>query len=90
MYDPFAELNPPDQTKTVEEQIAHVLDQIRGILQSDGGDVEFVEYNTDSGIVSVRLVGACAACPMADATVHLTVEGALRKFIPSITGVERV
>lgn len=90
MYDPFAELMPLDETKTTEEQITHVLDQIRPVLQSDGGDIEFVEFIPETGVVSVRLVGACAACPMADATIHLTVEGALRKFIPSVTGVERM
>jgi Fe-S cluster biogenesis protein NfuA len=42
----------------MREQIEAALEQIRPVLQRDGGDVELVDVN-DTGLVRVRLKGAC-------------------------------
>lgn len=39
-------------------KVKNVIDQIRPYLQSDGGDIEFVELTSDN-IVNVKLLGAC-------------------------------
>ncbi len=75
-----------------EEQITlihEVLEAVRPYIQSDGGDVEFVEL-TDDGIVSIRLLGACVGCGMADATVSYGIEQALVEEVPGVIGVELV
>ncbi len=48
----------------MKEQVEQALDQIRPALQSDGGDVELVEVDEATGVVQVKLVGACGGCPM--------------------------
>jgi Fe-S cluster biogenesis protein NfuA len=67
-------------------QIEAALDTIRPALQADGGDVEFVDIDSD-GVVSVQLVGACGGCPMSQMTLTMGVERALREQVP---GVKRV
>ena len=52
----------------MKEQVQAALDKIRPALQADGGDVELVEV-ADDGVVKVRLVGACAGCPMSQLTL---------------------
>jgi Fe-S cluster biogenesis protein NfuA len=42
----------------MREKVAVVLENIRPLLQRDGGDVELVDVNED-GVVQVRLKGAC-------------------------------
>ena len=42
----------------MREQIEAAREQIRPVLQRDGGDVELVDVN-DTGLVRVRLKGAC-------------------------------
>ena len=73
----------------MEKKINDALDQIRPFLQSDGGDIEFVEY-TDDNIVKVRLQGHCAGCPGAQMTIKGVVERILQESYPEIKGVEAV
>ncbi len=63
-----------------------IEDKIRPILQSHNGDIELVEVTPD-GFVKVRLTGACAACPGAQATLNEVVESALQDACPEIKGV---
>jgi Fe-S cluster biogenesis protein NfuA len=43
----------------MRKQVEIALEQIRPALQRDGGDVELVDVS-DSGLVRVRLKGACS------------------------------
>lgn len=66
--------------------IQEVLELIRPYIQSDGGDVEFVDLS-DDGIVTVRLLGACVGCGMADVTVSQGIEKSLMEEVPGVNGV---
>lgn len=72
----------------MEEKIKQKLEEMRKMLQADGGDMELVEI--DGLNVSLRLHGACGMCPHAQMTLKQGVERALREQVdPGIT-VERV
>ena len=73
----------------MEEKVKKALDQVRGSLQADGGDVQLVEVTAD-GIVRVRLVGACAGCPMSQMTLKQGIERYLKKEIPEVKEVVSV
>lgn len=73
----------------LKDKVAAVLDQIRPMLQRDGGDVELVEVGED-GVVKVRLVGACGTCPMSIMTLKGGIETKLRSDIPEVKSVEAV
>ena len=45
----------------MEEQIKAKLEELRGGLQADGGDLELVKI--DGKVVYLRLVGHCGSCP---------------------------
>ena len=51
------------------EAIKEAIDAIRPALQNDGGDIEYVSYDEAEKTVHVRLVGACAGCPMSQLTL---------------------
>jgi Fe-S cluster biogenesis protein NfuA len=70
----------------LEKKVQDVLDEIRPRIQADGGDVEFVSIQ--NGIVKVRLVGACAGCPMSALTLKQGIEVLLKQKIPEIIRVE--
>jgi Fe-S cluster biogenesis protein NfuA len=74
--------------KNLIEQILSTT--IRPMLQYDGGDVELVEVNEKSGLVYVRLQGACVGCPFAQITLKTRIEALLKEKIPEITAVEAV
>lgn len=71
------------------EQVQAVLDQIRPMLQRDGGDVELIEV-TEDGVVKVRLQGACGSCPMSTMTLKMGIEAAMKEQIPEVKEVQQV
>ena len=73
----------------MKEQIIALIQKVRPALQADGGDVEFVDFNEQTGVVTVRLQGSCGSCPMATMTLKNGIEAYLKENIPQVTSVER-
>ncbi|MGD8916027.1 MAG: NifU family protein [Syntrophobacterales bacterium] len=73
----------------MKEQIEQALEKIRPALQRDGGDIELVEVE-ESGIVKVRLTGACSGCPMSQMTLKQGVERIVKQLVPEVKSVESV
>jgi Fe-S cluster biogenesis protein NfuA len=67
-----------------------VLQSIRPAIQADGGDVELVEYDEDSGRVEVKLMGACESCPISMMTLKEGIEARVKRAVPSIVEVTAV
>lgn len=72
----------------MKEQVEQALDQIRPALQNDGGDVELVDVDEATGVVTVKLVGACGGCPMSQMTLKAGIERVLKQAVPEVTSVE--
>jgi Fe-S cluster biogenesis protein NfuA len=70
----------------LEEKVKDALNNVRPMLQADGGDVEFVSMD-DAGNVSVKLTGACGGCPMAQMTLKMSIERHLKSLIPQVVSV---
>jgi len=70
------------------EKIEDTLDVIRPALREDGGDVELVGF--DDGILQLRLVGACSACPISTITVKQGIERRIRSAVPEVLEVQAV
>jgi len=71
----------------MKAEVQQALEEIRPMLQADGGDVELVEV-TEDGIVRVRLQGACKGCPMSQMTLKNGIERLLKEKVPGVTEVE--
>ncbi|MDI6828400.1 MAG: NifU family protein [Armatimonadota bacterium] len=74
----------------MREKVEEVLNEIRPALQADGGDIELVGVNEETGVVTVKLVGACAGCPMSQMTLQMGVERVIKSRIPEVQKVEAV
>ena len=75
---------------SVNTKILEVLESIRPALQADGGDLEFLSFNGDNGIVELRLLGACELCPISMMTLKEGIERRLRESVPEVTAVNAV
>jgi Fe-S cluster biogenesis protein NfuA len=73
---------------TIVDQIETTLDVIRPALREDGGDVELLGF--DAGVVQLRLVGACSACPISTLTVKQGIERRIKSAIPEVLEVQAV
>lgn len=72
----------------MRDEIAQALEDVRPSLQMDGGDVELVDV--EDGVVRVKLMGACAGCPMSQMTLKMGIESYLKKKVPGVKTVESV
>jgi Fe-S cluster biogenesis protein NfuA len=72
----------------IQEKVDAVINEVRPLLQADGGDIELV--SVEDGVVKVRLRGACAGCPGAQMTLRLAVERRVRARVPEVQRVESV
>ncbi|MDP6630048.1 MAG: NifU family protein [Kiritimatiellia bacterium] len=71
----------------MEEQIKAKLEEIRPMLQADGGDLEVVTIEgTD---VTLRLKGACGGCPHATMTIKQGIQRILREQVDENIVVEQ-
>ena len=69
----------------MREAVQKVIDGIRPLLQTEGGDVELV--SVEDGVVSVRLRGACAGCPGAQMTLKMGIERRIKEAVPEVKEV---
>ena len=62
------------------DRVQAVIERIRPLIQSDGGDIELVGVADNTA--TVRLTGNCVSCPSAQMTLYMGVEMALKEEIP--------
>jgi Fe-S cluster biogenesis protein NfuA len=72
-------------------EIKSLLDsRIRPAVAQDGGDILFDAFDEDTGVLSLRMRGACAGCPSSAMTLKAGVEQMMRHYVPEVTRVEQV
>ena len=67
----------------LEEQVKAKLEELRPMLQQDGGDLEFVKM--EGKVVTLKLVGHCGSCPYALMTLKQGIESRLQELDPELT-----
>ena len=74
------------------KEIINILEQnIRPAVASDGGNIEFESYNSDTKLVRVVLQGACAGCPSSTITLKNGIENMLKEILgDKISKVEAI
>ena len=70
------------------KKITARLDELRCMLQADGGDLEVVAI--EGKVVKMKLRGACGGCPHAAMTIKGGLERILREEIDAEITIERV
>lgn len=73
----------------MRNEIEKALEEIRPMLQADGGNVELVDVS-DDGVVRLKLTGACGGCPMSGQTLKMGIERKLKEKVPQVKEVEQV
>ncbi len=77
-----------DDDSEVVAMIKELLEsRIRPAVQEDGGDIKYVSFEEDSGIVTVKLAGSCVGCPSSSVTLKNGVENMLMHYIPEVRSV---
>ena len=79
------------ETAEIVSQIEDLLvTRVKPAVAQDGGDIEFESFDEDSGVVYLRMRGACAGCPSSALTLKSGVENMIKHYVPEVTRVEQV
>ena len=67
--------------------LLEAVEAIRPALQVDGGDMNILRLDEETGVVDIELVGACDGCPMSSMTLKAGIERILKDRVPGLTEV---
>lgn len=63
--------------------------RIRPAVQDDGGDIEYIGFDPESGVVKLKMQGACSGCPSSSVTLKSGIENMLMHYVPEVKAVEQ-
>jgi len=71
--------------------IKEIIDtRVRPYVQEDGGDITYIDFAEDEGVVYVDMKGACATCPSATDTLKGGIEKMLVHYVDEVKSVEMI
>jgi len=76
-----------DERSRREGDLRELIDLMRPAVQADGGDLELVSFDLDSGVVEVQLQGACSSCAISSTTLQGGVDRILRSRLEWVSEV---
>lgn len=82
-----ATAEPAARPKIDHQLLEDVIDAIRPSFQADGGDLELIGVNDETGEVTIEMTGACAACMFATADISEGIDGIIKEHVPGVTAV---
>ena len=67
----------------VSKEIVNILEEyVKPAVASDGGNIQFISYDSAEKNVSVMLQGACSGCPSSTYTLKSGIENMLKEMLP--------
>ncbi|HYD28436.1 NifU family protein [Brevundimonas sp.] len=87
----FDSASPDGEDSEIVAEIKQLLDsRIRPAVAQDGGDILFDAFDLETGVLTLRMRGACSGCPSSSATLKAGVEQMMKHYVPEVTRVEQV
>lgn len=68
-------------------QVSELVELIRPVVQSDGGDLVLQRVDAESGVVEVQLQGSCSSCAISGTTLQAGVGRILRERLDWVSEV---
>lgn len=87
---PEAKAEDSKTAKIDHRLLEDVLDAIRPSFQADGGDVELIGVDDETGVVTIEMTGACAACMFASSDISEGIDTIIKEHVPGVTAVRPV
>lgn len=82
---------PPEepQDEGIEADIRQVLELgVRPGVAKDGGEVLFDRFDAETGVLWIRMQGACGGCPSSRQTLKGGIERIVRRYVPEVLSVQ--
>jgi Fe-S cluster biogenesis protein NfuA len=82
----MVEVDEQERQKRLAD-LDHLIEVMRPAVQADGGDLQLVSADPETGVVKVKLQGACGSCAISEVTVQDGVSRILRQRLDWVTEV---
>lgn len=69
------------------KQVRELMDMLRPVVLSDGGDLRLKSVDPETGVVEVRLSGSCSSCAISSDTLQEGVQRILKERLDWVTEV---
>ena len=79
-----------EDSEVVAEIKALLDSRVRPAVAQDGGDILFDAFDEETGVLTLKMRGACSGCPSSAMTLKSGVEQMMRHYVPEVTRVEQV
>jgi len=74
----------------LREEVEKVIAVIRPAIQADAGDIELIDVDEATGVVTVELQGACVTCPASTQTLKAGIERIMTSRVEGVTSVVEI
>ena len=75
-----------DDDSEAVQLIKEIIQQrVRPFVQEDGGDIKYLEFDEEKGIVYIQMKGSCAGCPSSSVTLKNGIENMLKHYVSEVT-----
>jgi Fe-S cluster biogenesis protein NfuA len=74
----------------VREEVEKIIAAIRPAIQADEGDIELIDIDEETGVITVELSGACVTCPASTQTLKAGIERIMKDRVVGVTSVVEV
>ncbi len=71
-------------------EVERIIEIIRPAIQADEGDIDLIDVDETTGVITVELQGACVTCPASTQTLKAGIERIMRDRVPGVTEVVEV
>ena len=58
--------------------------RVRPVVQEDGGDIKFISFDEDTGLVLLQMRGSCSGCPSSSVTLKGGIEKMLTHYVAEV------
>ena len=79
-----------DDTEAVQLIKEIFQTRVRPFVQEDGGDIKYLDFDEESGVVMIEMRGSCVGCPSSEVTLKNGIENMLKHYVAEVTEVRNV
>lgn len=58
-----------------------LFSRVRPTVQDDGGDVKYVSFDEETGILKLKLLGSCVGCPSSSQTLKVGILKMMKHYV---------
>lgn len=80
-----------EDAQEISDMIEEIIQtRIRPAIMDDGGDIQYRGWNPETGIVYLKLQGACKSCSSSEDTLKYGIRSMLKHYIEEVNDVVQV